>query len=60
MPQAAPGDPSPAAGCPAPCKSMSLGGGDNSPPEQLLHGSEMHKAEAPHRTTERNRRRAIN
>ena len=49
MPQAAPGDPSPAAGCPAPCKSMSLCSGDNSPPEQLLHGSEMHKAEAPRR-----------
>lgn len=37
------GDPSPAARCLAPCKPMSLGGGDNSPPEQPLHGSEMHK-----------------
>lgn len=38
-----PRDPSPAARCPAPCKSMSLSGGDNCPPEQLLHSSEMHK-----------------
>jgi len=42
MPRAAPGDPSPAAGRLAPCKPTSLGSGDNSPPEQRLHSSEMH------------------